>query len=167
MNRKEKREIGLCYDCHEPADKNKTRCTKHRRSNIAIVEKYRKTDKGKKSAERMKNWLAIWRRKYRRTKGRFTYIKSHSLRRGKTWSLSKEEYNSIISLPCFYCGLENDVVAGVGIDRLNNKFGYIADNVVSCCSMCNYTRGNRFTTDEMKLIGIIIKRIKLNRKNKI
>lgn len=39
MNRTEKREAGLCYDCHAPAEPGRTRCSKHLASNTRRNEK--------------------------------------------------------------------------------------------------------------------------------
>ena len=161
MNRQEKRKLGLCYDCDKPADALRTRCTKHRKSSVAISERYQKTEKGKKTAVRLKDWLINWRKNYRRAKGRFQYVKKHALRKNKEWKLSESEYYVLISQPCFYCNLKNDVQAGIGLDRLNNKKGYIRGNIVSCCSICNYVRGDRFSPEEMKLIGLVIQKIRI------
>lgn len=70
--------------------------------------------------------------------------------------LSFEEFKTIISKSCFYCdalpstsnitlhGIKNtnylphvQSVVRNGIDRLNNEAGYVADNCVPCCKMCN------------------------------
>jgi hypothetical protein len=55
------------------------------------------------------------------------------------------------------------VQTGVGLDRLDNARGYDADNVVSCCTTCNVVRGNRFTPDEMMLLGRTIRKIRMAR----
>ncbi len=36
--------------------------------------------------------------------------------------------------PCWYCGVINEVC---GVDRINNKIGYISGNVVPACMYCN------------------------------
>lgn len=75
MNRQQKRALGLCYDCSELADSGRTRCTKHRKSSVAITERYRKTDKGRAVSIKLRDWARKWRWHYRRNKGRFEYVR--------------------------------------------------------------------------------------------
>ena len=98
--------------------------------------------------------------------GRFVYIKYNSTRKGKEWNLTEEEYTNLVNQNCKYCGMKNDTEAGVGLDRLDNSKGYLKDNVVSCCIDCNYVRGNRFSPEEMKLIGEVIREIKFSRERR-
>lgn len=113
--------------------------------------------------EMSKTYAAIWRRNDRRGRGRFKYVKRQALRRGWGWSISENEYAALVQQPCEYCGLANDVEAGVGLDRLDNARGYELGNVVSCCATCNLVRGARFTRAEMKQLGEVIARIRLAR----
>lgn len=50
-----------------------------------------------------------------------------------------EEYAEIVKNPCHYCGVLHNRGFN-GIDRENNKKGYILENCVSCCKMCNYMK---------------------------
>lgn len=50
--------------------------------------------------------------------------------------LTKEEIIEIGKHDCFYCGVENCR----GIDRVDNKLGYVKDNLVPCCTACNYAK---------------------------
>lgn len=77
--------------------------------------------------------------------------------RGHSFDLSFEEFNSIISWNCTYCGeppREADIklllkrgdthqpnIKYNGIDRVNPKLGYSINNCVPCCSRCNYMKG--------------------------
>lgn len=54
---------------------------------------------------------------------------------------------------CYYCDGTDDL----GFDRISNADGHNEDNVVICCSLCNRTRGDRFTVEQMKKLGAIIK----------
>lgn len=45
-----------------------------------------------------------------------------------------DDFMSLWNKECYYC---NDAIHGIGIDRIDNNFGYTADNVVSCCIRCN------------------------------
>jgi hypothetical protein len=62
--------------------------------------------------------------------------------------------------PCYYCGSEDDFV---GCDRIDNDRGHTVDNVVPACRSCNVTRGNRFTCEEMKILGEAIRLVKDSR----
>ena len=60
------------------------------------------------------------------------------------FELTLEEFSTYFDKPCFYCGRNNvNSYEGFrynGIDRLNPKFGYTKDNIVSCCGPCNYSK---------------------------
>jgi len=65
--------------------------------------------------------------------------------RNKEWKLTKKEHYDIICKPCFYCGKEpilRESNVGIpfshwGIDRMDNSKGYVYENCVSCCPICN------------------------------
>lgn len=80
---------------------------------------------------------------YRRYKSKAKY-------RGYKFSLTKQKFAEITSSNCFYCGAkpsqisyedcknkEHSAYKYNGIDRLNNKIGYIKGNVVACCRIHN------------------------------
>ena len=56
-----------------------------------------------------------------------------------------EDFMRIIEQPCYYCG-----GVGYGIDRLDSKVGYTKDNIVSCCSKCNYMKQELLPEDFIK-----------------
>ena len=57
------------------------------------------------------------------------------------FGLSSDVFVEIVKAPCYYCGTIQDKGFN-GIDRLNSEVGYIADNCVSACSMCNYMKAS-------------------------
>jgi hypothetical protein len=63
------------------------------------------------------------------------YIRRNALVRGLACTLTEQEILHLSKGVCFYCG---DV--SKGIDRVDNAKGYIPDNCVSCCSVCNYMK---------------------------
>ena len=69
-------------------------------------------------------------------------------------------YENIHNKPCTYCGDNN---TPIGVDRINNNKGHTKDNVVPSCHLCNITRANRFTHEEMLILGEAISIIKKNR----
>lgn len=81
-------------------------------------------------------------------------------RRNMVFDLDAEWFKeNIIYKSCYYCG----DTANIGCDRIDNNKGHTKDNVIPCCVVCNTTRNNNFTVDEMVEIGKVIKSIKLNR----
>lgn len=86
----------------------------------------------------------------------FRSYKNDAKNKGVTFLLTEEQFFSLTSSNCKYCGIEpiqvfkpshyykgydNDRVYFYnGIDRINPQIGYEIDNVVSCCSTCNYAK---------------------------
>lgn len=68
-----------------------------------------------------------------RTLNKSKYIKLGADYRKINCELTETEMNEIISHECFYCGDKTDI----GIDRIDNSKGYIKENCVPCCGMCN------------------------------
>jgi hypothetical protein len=68
--------------------------------------------------------------------------------------------DNIVGKPCFYCETTD---APRGADRLDNDLGHTPENVVPCCKLCNKTRNNHFSPEEMRRIGAVIKQIRLER----
>jgi len=58
------------------------------------------------------------------------------------FGISFDEFKDIVNKPCHYCGILRDrgTEQFNGIDRNNNSIGYLPDNCVSCCPMCNYMK---------------------------
>src|SRR3989344_2779180 len=72
------------------------------------------------------------------TKQRFSQMIYHAKRRNFAATLTFEEYENLIKLPCYLCG--EPVISehgGHGIDRIDNSMGYTMDNCRSCCGICN------------------------------
>lgn len=62
--------------------------------------------------------------------------------RGKSVSMTDEEIMNMTDLPCVYCGKETeDAIRRNGIDRLDSSSGYDLSNCVSCCGVCNLSKG--------------------------
>lgn len=71
-------------------------------------------------------------------------------RRNLEFKLDLEQFKNIVKSNCFYC---NDTPNNTfkknrkeqkynGIDRKNNKEGYILTNCVACCKKCNFIKSN-------------------------
>lgn len=107
-----------------------------------------------------KSKAAAYGLEYRRTPiGRYKKLKSAAARRDIDFNISFEEYLSEISKPCFYCkGFFGTCEAGGGLDRIDNTKGYITDNILSCCKVCNRLKNEDFSSEEtMAAIRAIIK----------
>ena len=82
--------------------------------------------------------------------------KKGAFKRGKEWSLTREQFVELIYKPCNYCGTEpltkvnptkghslapsratECFITYNGIDRVDSSKGYTVDNVVTCCEFCN------------------------------
>lgn len=87
------------------------------------------------------------------------YIRT-SKKRGYEWNLTLEQFSEITSKNCLYCNRPpsqettgshyNGVYVYNGIDRINNSLGYIIENAVPCCWICNKAKGS-LTFDEFLL----------------
>jgi len=69
----------------------------------------------------------------------FSRYKRSAQVRGHVFELSKLEFESFEDSCCFYC---NEKIQGFGLDRVDNEQGYILNNVVPCCGVCNKFKGS-------------------------
>ncbi len=84
--------------------------------------------------------------------------KQSAKRRGIEFSISTEDFYSLITLPCSYCKSPPKTSMKLnahpdflytGLDRVNNSAGYTLNNVVPCCSVCNFSKAG-MSLDEWK-----------------
>jgi hypothetical protein len=73
----------------------------------------------------------------------------HAKRANRDFKLTKEEFFSLTSSNCHYCGVAPHLIKKTkskrnpttytynGIDRVDNNIGYVYSNCVSCCEVCN------------------------------
>ena len=66
--------------------------------------------------------------------------------RNLNFDLSSSEFDELIFAKCFYCDSDptnkstaqsGNSIRYNGIDRLDSKVGYVAENCVPCCNICN------------------------------
>jgi hypothetical protein len=71
-----------------------------------------------------------------------TYLgcKRSAKNRKKEFNLTKEQHTMLIYQNCYMCGKNVNGYFHHGIDRVNNDKGYVFDNCLSCCSVCNYLK---------------------------
>lgn len=87
----------------------------------------------------------------------FHGYKRHAKKRGYSFKLTREEFNALVRKPCFYCGeppfqkykntSSPKVILRGGIDRTNSRKGYITQNVVPACKICNFAKSSRDAED--------------------
>lgn len=76
---------------------------------------------------------------YKTLSGKFSHYKSSAKERNILWKLTYEEFSKFWNNNCLYC---NEIISTIGLDRVNNEQGYIMGNVVPCCKICNFSKGN-------------------------
>ena len=80
-----------------------------------------------------------------------TYTRT-CIKRGMAVGLTKEQYLSIASKPCLYCGVfskrrkyhQTNTITSIelnSVDRLNNERYYTLENSVPCCFECQKAKG--------------------------
>jgi hypothetical protein len=57
------------------------------------------------------------------------------------FELSLEQFDTIVKMPCYYCGIIQDKGFN-GIDRMDQTQGYVYKNCASCCKVCNFLKGS-------------------------
>jgi len=91
---------------------------------------------------------------------RYAYkrVKSDAVRGGREFALPFEWFKHTIHAPCHYCGRVDRNSINVaskrpgewlikdfrynGIDRLNNEMGYVIQNSIPCCAVCNRAKNS-------------------------
>ena len=80
---------------------------------------------------------------------------------------------------CHYCGIEENDFLDIWepfyggkrgrileVDRKDNSLGYDVENCVLACAVCNNAKSDKFTYEEFKRVGDVIKEIWQRRRNK-
>lgn len=109
---------------------------------------------GKKPPNTLDTGVAAFRSLYRR-------YKYAAMQRGYDFSLTEEQFKKLTSRTCYYCGRNpNQIVADYGsmngsyffngVDRINNDLGYVLENCVTCCKICNRAK-HSLTHEEFML----------------
>lgn len=91
--------------------------------------------------------------------GQYHNYKKRAKKGNLEFCLTEEDCAPFYKTNCYYC---NDNLKGLGIDRLNNSKGYIKDNIVPCCSTCNFMKHILNKDEFINHILKINKNLKLN-----
>lgn len=101
------------------------------------------------------------RRREQRAAGRYRAIELRSRYNATDMcDLTLDEIRAEIEKPCTYCGTRT---APRGLDRIDNQLPHTRGNVLPACVACNLARGNRFSVEEMKIIGKAIAEVRAAR----
>jgi len=79
-------------------------------------------------------------KEYRSYKYKIKVYKRGAKDRNLSWNLTDQEVIDIFEQKCYYCSQEKTDEYFIGIDRVDNNEGYILENCVSCCGMCNFMK---------------------------
>jgi hypothetical protein len=144
FHREKSRPLGLSYECKEcHRDRKKGRDRRKERWGALTPEQ-----KVLRKARMLR---------YGQTqRGRATYLRK-AYQRIDECDLTAEEILVFITQPCVYCGTFTD---NRGLDRIDNSLPHIKGNVQTACTDCNLMRGDRFTVDEMMVIGKTVSKVK-------
>lgn len=94
----------------------------------------------------------------KKAKSRLNSYKGHDKKKGLECTMTEEFLFDLLQKPCTYCGFPCS-----GADRLDNSLPHTNENCVPCCFECNMARSDKFTVEEMKIIGGAIRIVKLAR----
>jgi post-segregation antitoxin (ccd killing protein) len=105
---------------------------------IAIYDKSRPRDKVRAAVNK---YAAANKDKLKKHRGtplsRYASYKKVAKYKGVDFTLTIEQWVAFGNGPCAYCGTH---VTGTRLDRTEPKKGYTPDNVVLCCTKCNYAK---------------------------
>ena len=75
--------------------------------------------------------------------GRYYTLLTSSRNRGLVVELTREQWETIASRNCTFCGSEPfQRPSGTGIDRVDSSIGYTVENSMPCCYECNIMKGS-------------------------
>jgi hypothetical protein len=87
----------------------------------------------------------------------FNHYKYDSTVQRREFDLSFEQFETIVKSPCFYCGIIQDKGFN-GIDKTDQTQGYVIENCVSCCKLCNFMKGAVDNITFLQRVEHILKR---------
>jgi hypothetical protein len=86
----------------------------------------------------------------------FAKLQRRTKARGLIWELTEDQFSYLTQGSCHYCGIRESSSYATGsclpykyngIDRVDNKIGYVITNVVPCCGMCNMLKSTFGATE--------------------
>ena len=137
------RPLGLAYECIQ--------CHRERKRG-----RDNRSDRWASMTEEQRGKAKARNKRYSQTdKGRAVFLRK-AYQRIDSCDLTTAEVLELILKPCVHCGTTE---LPIGLDRIDNSLPHIKGNVAPSCAPCNFARGDRFTFDEMQIIGKVIRKI--------
>ncbi len=108
---------------------------------------------------------------YNKPENKFKEYKDRCIEKNINFELTLDKFTSLIFDKCYYCGLKDNInnkhnIEGInGIDRMIPKLGYIEENCVPCCKMCNIIKNAHPIDNFLKIIEHIGTHIRLFKGN--
>lgn len=91
--------------------------------------------------------------------------------KGHACNLSKDDFNLLLASKCHYCGespsriKRHNALRGEfaynGIDRKDNSIGYTTNNVVTCCTQCNFRKSSTNYNEFVSWVAKVAKNMNL------
>lgn len=148
------REWDNCNECRKNQRIYDIRCKSKIRENPEKIKRINKLQR-----ERRKNSPEQYKQYYKNrrinVKDLFNSYKLTAKNKNIEFNITLDLFMKLILDDCDYCGEEciGDTENGLnGIDRVDNNIGYIEENVVSCCSICNMMKCNTNIDDFIKRV---------------
>lgn len=69
--------------------------------------------------------------------GQYHQYKKRAKKSNIEFDLTENDCVAFYKTKCYYCGGN---IKALGIDRVDNNKGYILENIVPCCSTCNFMK---------------------------
>jgi hypothetical protein len=124
-------------------------------ANHYMTEYYYPTNKDKVKAQR-KDYVQHNKEKVkeldykcsRTIKGKWNRFRAECKRDGHLISISYEDFCNFQNEKCHYCGGDLPET-GRGLDRKDSSLEYTLNNSISCCWLCNKTKSDKLSYEEM------------------
>lgn len=88
---------------------------------------------------------------------KYSFYKSTALSKGLIFKLTLSQFLEFENQPCFYC---NTAVENISLDLIQNQFGYVEHNCISCCKNCLKFKGNLEQQEFIEKCKTIVSNIK-------
>jgi hypothetical protein len=79
----------------------------------------------------------------------YASYRSRAEKKDLEFSITHDDYKSIIQQDCYLCGKKSTETNTNGVDRVDNTIGYTIENCKACCKECNHMKNN-YALDTLK-----------------